>query len=413
MLAVLMIFAAMSASTGVRLKMKTSKEIRLLLVRHGLSCANILSEYGGAWKLVEHKNYPDPLLSDCGVSQSIAAAEILAKENVDYVASSFMLRAIETAWLQFKKPVHVIPHIGEEAHGVKGQAVKFAKAAGVIEDADNTPLPADEQRDILRKHYPEEDIVDFAWANSSNPSSWQHFEEFLQTTLLPSIIPPEHTGVFTIGIASHSLFLQASLGKSPEPSMLGKFFNKDPPSARESICYEAMPEKNGKRTKPNNNQVLQLFYDYDKKKQHLELNVQKKCTSLGVTDDMPTGVPGAPQVLCEADFQRCVPGWPMDSPELTCKEGPRTVTRVDGTVAPGDCATHHECNSEAKEVRGREVGYKGFPYVKTVEQKWAEAWRAIDKMGDSESGPKIYPPFPDLHKVCQCAAPYSKQTCPK
>mmetsp|Transcript_114684 Transcript_114684/g.180550 ORF Transcript_114684/g.180550 Transcript_114684/m.180550 type:complete len:416 (+) Transcript_114684:81-1328(+) len=415
MLAFVAILASMSVCIGHRLRSPasgTTQEVRLLMVRHGLSCANIISEYGGAWKLIDHKNYPDPLLSDCGVSQTTAAAELLAGEKIDFVGSSYMLRAIETAMLQFKKtPVHVIPHVAEEAVGLKGMAVSFAKSSGVIEDADNTPLPPDVQREILRKHYGNMDVVDFKWANASNPSSWTHFEEFLRTSLLPSIIPQDHEGVFTIAIASHSLFLEASLGKSPTASnnMLSRFMKTEPPSPRETICHEALPLKNGKHTKPDNNQILQLYYDYDKGKQTLELNLQpqKKCKSLGGTPSKPTGVPGTPAVLCEADIQRCVAGWPG----ATCKAHPRTVevTRMGADmIAPGECATHHECNSEPAEM----LGYTGFPYIRTEEQRWAEGWRAVDKIKDADS--RAYPPFPDLNQVCQCYAPAdTAQACPE
>merc|ERR1719506_3047507 len=117
-----------------------------------------------------------------------------------------------------------------------------------------------------------------------------------------------------------------------------------------------MPTKpSGGHTKPRNNQIFELFYDFDLQTHKLSLNLEKGCKSLGGTEEQPTGVPGVPKTICEADFERCIAGWPHRKP---CIGETRLQIQSDfsiSKVVPGTCATHHECNP-------------GFPYVNSVEQ---------------------------------------------
>merc|ERR1719210_701839 len=48
-------------------------------------------------------------------------------------------------------------------------------------------------------------------------------------------------------------------------------------------------DKHGRRTKPHNNQALELFYKYDSKQKKLRLDVTKKCKSLGKSETYPVG----------------------------------------------------------------------------------------------------------------------------
>eukprot|EP00913_Durusdinium_trenchii_P030013 g28125.t1 len=285
--------------------------------------------------MLQHKHFLDPPLCDCGKRRTERAAKILKDEPVDLVLSSNLMRAIETAYLQFgHRPVHVIPHIG--LHKWR-----------IIEDLDNEPRLPEAQLEILRDFYP--DIsVDYGWRNdTAEVSNWAAFEDFLKSKLLPELVllHPKSSSSYTIGIASHSIFLKNAIGRSPDRSRRSERSE----TSRESICFGEMPG-NG-RSKPFNNQVLEIFYYFDSATGELALDTASGCKTLGVSKDLAHGVPGLPRQLCEADVDRCVPLPPVLSPEL------RKERQFSG---PSD--------SETYSMRGE------FPEVQSAEQKWAENW---------------------------------------
>ncbi|CAK8990705.1 unnamed protein product [Durusdinium trenchii] len=375
-------------STRSSISFTTTKRIRLLLVRHGLSCANVIRHYSPLLTMLQHKHFLDPPLCDCGKRRTERAAKILKDEPVDLVLSSNLMRAIETAYLQFgHRPVHVIPHIGEAHHGIKKNLMQLGSRFGIIEDLDNEPRLPEAQLEILRDFYP--DIsVDYGWRNdTAEVSNWAAFEDFLKSKLLPELVllHPKSSSSYTIGIASHSIFLKNAIGRSPDRSRRSERSE----TSRESICFGEMPG-NG-RSKPFNNQVLEIFYYFDSATGELALDTASGCKTLGVSKDLAHGVPGLPRQLCEADVDRCVPLWrelqgkpaplrpPVLSPEL------RKERQFSG---PSD--------SETYSMRGE------FPEVQSAEQKWAENWNQC-VYGSTRSGCHL-PEYPDTtsKEVCDC-----------
>ena len=113
--------------------------LEILFVRHGLSCANA---WGHRSKLLELL-YPDPELTRYGIRRSIEKgtnlnvfADRFFPDGRYAIGASCMIRAQQTAYHMLaqrtKKPIHVIPHIGERMPAIC-----------------NVPLPPEEQRSIL------------------------------------------------------------------------------------------------------------------------------------------------------------------------------------------------------------------------------------------------------------------------
>lgn len=370
-----------------------NKLVRLIVVRHGQSCANIVEEYGSMLSRDRHKDYPDPLLSDCGVARTRAAARLLAHEAVDFVGSSRLLRAIETAWHQFGgRPVHVLPHIGEV-----GDATQADPSGGTAGEADNTPLAPQEQVEILRRVSPSIQ-ADYSWLPEEAPkaASWTDFERFLATRLLPGLGIGGSDGVYTLGIVSHSNLIRRFLGQPPGEAVANST-GSDPPGH----CFAAMPRRDGRATKPHNNQALEIFYWYDEARRQLAIDTSRPCRALGVSAGMPVGVPAGPRGICEADFTRCVGRFPASRSSASLLPGGRLgwspkVSR--GRLEASQCLTAHECAA-------------GFPYVASAEQLWADRWRQA--LANKSLGAEL-PAYPDLSQleVCECqAAAESEQPC--
>lgn len=106
-------------------KTKPVLELELYIIRHGESLGNI--GYNGRTDLTL-KESADPILSEKGINQAIAAGEYLADIDLDAVYSSALMRAVRTAGEIIKKqptekplyihPVYTEMGIPEEYHAV-------------------------------------------------------------------------------------------------------------------------------------------------------------------------------------------------------------------------------------------------------------------------------------------------------
>ena len=82
-------------------------ELELYIIRHGESLGN--AGYGGRTDLTL-KEAVDPVLSEKGLAQAVAAGEFYAKTKFDAVYSSPLLRATQTAAQIIKKQHESMPH---------------------------------------------------------------------------------------------------------------------------------------------------------------------------------------------------------------------------------------------------------------------------------------------------------------
>ncbi|CAJ1345168.1 unnamed protein product [Effrenium voratum] len=403
---------ASGTRTGIQqLALSTERKIRvrLLLVRHGLSCANVIRHYSELFEVLKHKNFLDAPLCDCGKRRTERAASLLANETVDIVVASNLMRAIETAWIQFgHRPVSVVPSIGEAHHGIAAGMVKLGTFAGVIKgDLDNTARVKEDQLKILRSLHPEIN-VNYSYRNdSAELSSWEHFEEFLQAKLLPEMVAkdPRKTS-FTIGVAAHSIFLRDSVGRRSEVRTL---FGTEIRSDRQTICHNQMPGKGSDEHggKPYNNQILEIFYNYDGGA--FTIDPSAGCRTLGSSPELPYGVPGSPQHICEGDIGRCAPVWRelKGKPSLTM-EAQSNLPALPMHEQVLDAAARLQrrftgpTTSETFSMRG------DLPQVETVEQKWVDAWNKANKKCASSDVPRSscedLPVYPDTSSkaVCDC-----------
>ncbi len=116
-------------------------ELELYIIRHGESMGNI--GYNGRTDLTL-KESVDPVLSEKGLNQAIAAGEFLSETGIDAVYSSALMRAVRTAGEIIKKqpveknlfihPVYTEMGIPEEYHAVSLDELRFLCPTAVIAD---------------------------------------------------------------------------------------------------------------------------------------------------------------------------------------------------------------------------------------------------------------------------------------
>lgn len=122
--------------------------------RHGQSCANAIEKYGG-WKGRAKKNlFTDPSLTDCGIQRTMDAGEKFARwmnpsgdaMALDFVGSSTLLRAMQTAVFQFSRmnpslTVYPLPFISEKNSWTLDNQAMNMTAQQTVFDAVNSRIP--------------------------------------------------------------------------------------------------------------------------------------------------------------------------------------------------------------------------------------------------------------------------------
>jgi len=248
-----------SEKTAVSDGTAAPRQVRIQFIRHAFSCANMVQQFAkkGSLKrwggsLGQHF-LRDPMLSECGAVRSASAGEMLgntAKAPPDFVLSSSMLRAMETAAYMFPgSTITPVPYISENRHidweldnlplDVPSQLMQLAKAID-SNRTDKGPLRSLAEEKKLDLRWMKD--AKFGKEGSSSPrmsSDWEKFEDFMANVFLPQVDVQKypHPHLLTIAIVSHSNFL------------------KGIPDVKK-YCSHLYSDK------PANNQVLELLFDY-------------------------------------------------------------------------------------------------------------------------------------------------------
>lgn len=196
-------------------------KVNLIFIRHGFSCANKIKKFS---KLpFRHSFYQDPELTTIGIKRSIENGHKLKKKlkgDIHLLASSSMIRSIETAYYMFnsgtehKKSIYVLPYVCEK---------------GIMPD--NFPLPIDRQSKELSfqnnlKINPKctsQCIVDYRYVANNfigrHTSSYRKFIEWMGLNL-PSLMKQanrEGKDTLNIVVVTHSHFLNKYVHIKPTP----------------------------------------------------------------------------------------------------------------------------------------------------------------------------------------------------
>lgn len=240
--------------------------LELVVTRHALSCANIVSEWKGSkytgrnvgaqftGTFAPNRMVADPILAAAGVQGSREMRVHIQKkieqnnsgvDMPDAVLASELVRSIETAHLQYPaKQIHVVPWIREGGF-------KF----GIGEGSDNLPLSTKQQINSLTSALAlgEEGLpaLEDKWMEDSHgerpvdlhgqDGNWGKFLDFLGNAFLPELIPTLHKpkgGKVTLAIVTHSNFMA-----------------KTPDLKHCSTLWEG-----NKGNKPLNNEAVKLTY---------------------------------------------------------------------------------------------------------------------------------------------------------
>lgn len=237
------------------------RRVNIFFVRHAMSCTNALHHHGKTVlaRLVRLL-YRDPLLTDAGVRQARKQGDNVRQQvpiSFDLVASSSLMRAMETAHFMFPEASRIVPlPYVAEWHHVR----------------ENRSLPIETQREILAAVNPTIlPRLDLRWAHDTgrNKAKCNEFVRWIGEHLY-DLLPDESGGTLPLNIAvvSHSTYL--------------------------SKC---VVELGG--AKPFNAQVVCAAFDHDKRTGDMT-RVENGCLS-------DWNVPGfrSPPALLVGDVDRC------------------------------------------------------------------------------------------------------------
>ncbi|CAE7733202.1 unnamed protein product [Symbiodinium sp. CCMP2456] len=156
---------------------------------------------GTSFETKLHHLLLDPLITDCSMKQSENAGRAflrwLAERNIrlHFIASSTLLRAIQTAHHMFVEPCQ---NGGETCDVLVGNLtvsplpyVAERSASKQPLQADNLPAPLSMQKDLLRSLY-SHDIMDDRFVRHwpRLAQQYQEFKAFLALVLVPSLLSP-------------------------------------------------------------------------------------------------------------------------------------------------------------------------------------------------------------------------------
>lgn len=252
--------------------------VELVITRHALSCANIVSEWpadtsGSSWfsnpmKAAAPNRYvADPILAAAGAAGSKKMASWIAKHHnevkPDAVLSSVLVRAVETAILQYPgMPINVVPHIREAGFDFRGRS----------EGLDNLPDSHDIQMEKLQKAIPDVTLPSIIMEHASDEvvrsekGNWDDFKIFLATVFLPDYIAKNAVvdNKIVLAVVTHSMFM------------------KDAEDIKEKCAQRWSMHPKGK---PLNNQAVLLSYQYTHNEETpgasaIELDAHAECTEI-------------------------------------------------------------------------------------------------------------------------------------
>lgn len=203
------------------------KQINILFVRHGFSCGNLVSQIAAGSKYLKyHTLYRDPPLTQVGIEESkavgIETREKLrkGKYNIDIVASSGLLRAMQTASHMFHKEqdapgvikptdrVFVLPFISE-LHKIPG----------------DTPMEPSAQADFLDRYDQHANKRMFRIQTNKQDYAKSNYIQFLEwmgsnlSTMIREAGIPSDQNVITIAIVSHGGFMRNKITNTPKHKM--------------------------------------------------------------------------------------------------------------------------------------------------------------------------------------------------
>ena len=191
--------------------------VRVIFIRHGYSCANIVKDSGYIREIFT--SYPDPELSQIGLNLSKENGKKLKNEigkrgiEVDFIASSSLIRAIETAYYIFgrEQPIYTLPYVAEKGKTVDNMALDLNQQRKIISEKNALSCLSDADCPIK-----------FMFSDKSAGRSESNYKEFINwfSNNLDTILAqsqkwePTNGALFTIAIITHSNFLGRELGLS-------------------------------------------------------------------------------------------------------------------------------------------------------------------------------------------------------
>jgi chromosome segregation ATPase/broad specificity phosphatase PhoE len=193
--------------------------INILFVRHGFSCSNLVKTIDYAEKVKLHTLYKDTPLTDQGITESKEKGKLIIKKlkskgyNIDGIASSGLLRAIQTAHYMF----------GLNSDSVDPNIKVMPFIAETFNTPSDTPMDKKSQQEFLKESDNSDDEAApspiYLSDDNLGDSNYKEFMKWLEGNLTGNQIVNLDGNPKTLAIVSHNHFLRNQVSKIPEKPM--------------------------------------------------------------------------------------------------------------------------------------------------------------------------------------------------
>jgi len=211
-------------------------KVIVVFIRHGFSCANAIEKSGNILEQYKRLFYVDPPLTNYALNKISPMKKKYNSVKFDYILSSTMIRAEETALSLFpNKQILVVPYIKEINFGFDN----------VITD---NPT---EQLDKINKKLNKENLNYYysttkndEWLKTSHLSDYDKFKDIILTDIVRKTTFRNGKRTITIAVITHSNFMKDIFKTQNKPNNVGsgiKVYNYENNYITE---INQIPEKN-------------------------------------------------------------------------------------------------------------------------------------------------------------------------
>lgn len=184
-------------------------KVIVVFIRHGFSCANTIEKFGSISDQYKRLLYLDPPLTNYAINNMRSMKKKYNKVKFDYILSSTMVRAEETALSLFPdREILVVPFVKEESLGLDNTII-------------DSPM---EQLQFINKKLKSKKLNYYysvgendTWTDDAHESDYEKFKNIILVDIVKNTKFKRRERPIVIALVTHSIFMQKIFNTKNKP----------------------------------------------------------------------------------------------------------------------------------------------------------------------------------------------------